>query len=172
MRGGIDRTGLEKGITFRTARSSSRTWRPTKACRLPTTAGSPSSASSSITASTSSPRAATARSTFRSQPDDPLFMGADGNFGTPTISPTHLVHGAHARTAERTASRRSATRPPRVDQNQTYTSHASHQLFLREYATGADGSRVATGKLLEGDGAVWRPGPTSRSRPRRCSAST
>ncbi|WP_343894452.1 peroxidase family protein, partial [Craurococcus roseus] len=45
---------------------------------------------------------------------------------------------------------------PWVDQNQTYTSHASHQMFLREYAM-VDGKPLATGKLLEGDRglATW-----------------
>jgi hypothetical protein len=45
---------------------------------------------------------------------------------------------------------------PWVDQNQTYTSHSSHQLFLREY-TMLDGKPVATGKLLEGERglATW-----------------
>jgi Ca2+-binding RTX toxin-like protein len=38
---------------------------------------------------------------------------------------------------------------PWVDQNQTYTSHPSHQVFLREYAM-VDGVPLATGKLLEG----------------------
>src|SRR5690606_22153016 len=45
---------------------------------------------------------------------------------------------------------------PWVDQNQTYTSHPSHQVFLREY-TMVDGVPLATGKLLEGkmpDGSV------------------
>ena len=36
-----------------------------------------------------------------------------------------------------------------VDQNQTYTSHPSHQVFLRAYVTTPDGP-VATGKLIEG----------------------
>jgi Ca2+-binding RTX toxin-like protein len=39
---------------------------------------------------------------------------------------------------------------PWVDQQQTYTSHASHQVFLRAYAL-VDGRPVATGKLIEGD---------------------
>jgi Ca2+-binding RTX toxin-like protein len=46
---------------------------------------------------------------------------------------------------------------PFVDQNQTYTSHASHQVFLREY-TGLPGAAVATGHLLEGSSggiATW-----------------
>src|SRR5919206_490119 len=41
------------------------------------------------------------------------------------------------------------TDSPWVDQSQTYTSHASHQVFLREYAMTA-GKPVDTGKLLGG----------------------
>ncbi|MCW2866146.1 MAG: heme peroxidase, partial [Marmoricola sp.] len=50
----------------------------------------------------------------------------------------------------------SNTDTPWVDQSQTYTSHASHQVFLREYVAGtgtagADNpAAVATGKLLTG----------------------
>ena len=40
------------------------------------------------------------------------------------------------------------TTTPFVDQNQTYTSHPSHQVFLREYALDANGHPVATGKLI------------------------
>jgi hypothetical protein len=39
---------------------------------------------------------------------------------------------------------------PWVDQNQTYGSHSSKQLFMREYAM-VDGKPLATGKLLEGE---------------------
>ena len=39
---------------------------------------------------------------------------------------------------------------PFVDQNQTYTSHASHQVFLREYELNASGKPVATGRLIDG----------------------
>jgi Ca2+-binding RTX toxin-like protein len=48
------------------------------------------------------------------------------------------------------------TDTPWVDQSQTYTSHASHQVFLREYVSGAgtpgpnNTAAVATGKLLTG----------------------
>ncbi|MET3932980.1 peroxidase family protein [Arthrobacter sp. OAP107] len=42
------------------------------------------------------------------------------------------------------------TDSPWVDQSQTYTSHASHQVFLREYVDNTDGKPVATGKLLGG----------------------
>ncbi len=51
------------------------------------------------------------------------------------------------------------TTTPFVDQNQTYSSHPSHQVFLREYAIGADGAVRATGSLITGaDGhamATW-----------------
>ncbi|WP_180987447.1 peroxidase family protein [Arthrobacter sp. AFG20] len=43
------------------------------------------------------------------------------------------------------------TDSPWVDQSQTYTSHASHQVFLREYVENADGKPVSTGKLLGGE---------------------
>ena len=42
------------------------------------------------------------------------------------------------------------TNSPWIDQSQTYTSHASHQVFLREYENDADGRPVSTGKLLGG----------------------
>jgi Ca2+-binding RTX toxin-like protein len=47
---------------------------------------------------------------------------------------------------------------PFVDQNQTYSSHPSHQVFLREYAP-AEGKPRPTGQLIEGsaDGqATWK----------------
>src|SRR3954454_1705144 len=40
------------------------------------------------------------------------------------------------------------TDTPLVDQSQTYTSHSSHQVFLREYVLNAAGRPVDTGKLL------------------------
>ncbi|WP_198374401.1 peroxidase family protein [Neoroseomonas rubea] len=69
------------------------------------------------------------------QKDDPLYVeGAATNFMAMTridqTEPNNLT-------------------TPFVDQNQTYTSHASHQFFLREYVS-VDGKPVATGKLLEG----------------------
>ena len=63
------------------------------------------------------------------------------------------------------------TDSPWVDQSQTYTSHASHQVFLREYANNAAGRPVSTGKLLGGklpEGApatrtpAWPPGQTTK----------
>ena len=40
------------------------------------------------------------------------------------------------------------TTSPFVDQNQTYSSHPSHQVFLRDYVLNAAGDPVATGKLI------------------------
>ena len=48
------------------------------------------------------------------------------------------------------------TDSPWVDQSQTYTSHSSHQVFLREYINNAAGRPVSTGKLLGGEA-----GPTA-----------
>ncbi|QHK20089.1 heme peroxidase [Pseudarthrobacter psychrotolerans] len=42
------------------------------------------------------------------------------------------------------------TDSPWVDQSQTYTSHASHQVFLREYVNNVAGKPVSTGRLLGG----------------------
>lgn len=53
------------------------------------------------------------------------------------------------------------TTSPFVDQNQTYTSHPSHQVFLREYANNLAGRPMATGRFLdtvfagEGGLATW-----------------
>src|SRR5215212_8892461 len=40
------------------------------------------------------------------------------------------------------------TTSPFVDQNQTYSSHPSHQVFLRAYEIGVDGAPQATGRLI------------------------
>ncbi len=42
------------------------------------------------------------------------------------------------------------TDSPWVDQSQTYSSHASHQVFLREYVNSTGGKPVSTGRLLGG----------------------
>ena len=62
------------------------------------------------------------------------------------------------------------TTTPFVDQNQTYTSHPSHQVFLRAYVLDADGHPVATGKLItnkdlgaDGSSAAPAPMPTPKS---------
>jgi Ca2+-binding RTX toxin-like protein len=58
--------------------------------------------------------------------------GPDGNLGT-----ADDIHFHNNQTT------------PFVDQNQTYTSHPSHQVFLREYVL-QGGRPVATGRLLDG----------------------
>jgi Ca2+-binding RTX toxin-like protein len=89
------------------------------------------------------------------QPDDPLYRdpaGADGEYGT--ADDVHTNFMAVTRTNGPEAANLTT---PWVDQNQTYTSHPSHQVFLREYDL-VGGRPVATGKMLEGDDgglATW-----------------
>lgn len=71
--------------------------------------------------------------------DDPLY-----NAATPH---TNFMAVTRATTDEAAAGN---VTTPWVDQNQTYTSNASHQIFLREYEDGPDGKPVATGHLLDG----------------------
>jgi beta-lactam-binding protein with PASTA domain/Ca2+-binding RTX toxin-like protein len=49
------------------------------------------------------------------------------------------------------------TTTPWVDQNQTYTSHPSHQVFLREYALNGAGRPTQTGLVLDGGFCAPRP---------------
>ncbi|WP_370160658.1 peroxidase family protein, partial [Limimaricola soesokkakensis] len=89
--------------------------------------------------------------------DDPLIAGADKVFGTADDLPEHLRFMTLTRAtptwdADGTAQHVNAT-TPWVDQNQTYTSHASHQVFLREYVRKniGDGEKAySTGHLLDG----------------------
>jgi Ca2+-binding RTX toxin-like protein len=83
------------------------------------------------------------------QPDDPLYVaGSNENFmvltrATNQPGPDGIVgtgDDIHEHTNQAT---------PFIDQNQTYTSHPSHQVFLREYALDANGKPVATGALLD-----------------------
>ncbi len=75
--------------------------------------------------------------------DDPLFQpGSPLNF---MVASRTVIDGANP------AGRNSTT--PYVDQNQTYTSHPSHQVFLREYVDSVPGGAitpVATGRLIDG----------------------
>ena len=73
-------------------------------------------------------------------PDDPLYNPATPH--TNFMVMTRATRDGDGDTINTTT--------PWVDQNQTYTSHASHQVFLREYMTGPDGKTIATGDLLEG----------------------
>ncbi len=80
--------------------------------------------------------------------DDPLIAGADGRFGTADDLPTHLQFMAVTRARVDINGDAENTTTPFVDQNQTYTSHPSHHVFLREYVM-VDGKPMATGKLLD-----------------------
>jgi Ca2+-binding RTX toxin-like protein len=91
------------------------------------------------------------------QPDDPLY--------DPTSSTNFMVltRATVAPGADGVMGTADDVRPVNtttsfVDQNQTYTSHSSHQVFLRQYTINADGDAVATGKLIEGGNggmATW-----------------
>ncbi len=74
-------------------------------------------------------------------------------------------------TSDDTSREQNNVTTPFVDQNQTYTSHPSHQVFLREYAM-VDGKPLATGRMLDGANGGLPPGRTSRTRPARSSGST
>jgi Ca2+-binding RTX toxin-like protein len=79
-------------------------------------------------------------------PDDPLYNPASPHTNFMVLTRVTTGEGA----------RNSTT--PWVDQNQTYGSNASKQVFMREYAAGPDGKPMATGLLLEGKGhglATW-----------------
>jgi hypothetical protein len=98
------------------------------------------------------------------QADDPLIAGRDGVFGTADDLAAGLRFMALTRatptagpgpdgimgTVDDTVHEGNNTTTPFVDQNQTYTSHASHQVFVRDYKM-VDGVPVATGKLLDGE---------------------
>ena len=94
------------------------------------------------------------------QADDPLFVpGGQTNFmamtrGTNQPGPDGIL-GTNDDVQEQ-----QNTTTPWVDQNQTYTSHPSHQVFLREYGLVA-GRPVQTGLMLDGDHCVARPTNTA-----------
>jgi hypothetical protein len=91
------------------------------------------------------------------QPDDPLFNpGPDGIPNTQDDGPNFMVETRATMlpgpdgilgTADDIHEQQNTT-TPFVDQNQTYTSSPSHQVFLREYATGPDGQTHTTGRLI------------------------
>src|SRR4051794_5419884 len=94
------------------------------------------------------------------QADDPLIAGPDHVLGTKDDLPPSQRFMVLTRAQNQPGGDQNATNTdtPWVDQSQTYTSHASHQVFLREYRKPATGdpagvAAVATGKLLTGPGA-------------------
>ncbi|MFI8608428.1 peroxidase family protein [Pseudomonas sp. NPDC077649] len=83
------------------------------------------------------------------QPDDPLYVeGSHSNFMILTRATNQPGPDGILGTADDVREHVNQT-TPFVDQNQTYTSHASHQVFLREYML-HDGKPVATGHMLDG----------------------
>ena len=91
------------------------------------------------------------------QPDDPLYVeGSNTNFMVLTRATVAPGQDGVFGTADDI--RPVNTTTAYVDQNQTYTSHSSHQVFLRQYVLDANGRPVATGKLIEGTNggmATW-----------------
>ncbi|BAN49789.1 peroxidase family protein [Metapseudomonas resinovorans] len=91
------------------------------------------------------------------QPDDPLFVpGGNSNFMILTRTSTDAPgqDGVMGTADDIIGGGPLNTTTPFVDQNQTYTSHASHQVFLREYELNANGDPVATGRMLDGVGGL------------------
>lgn len=88
------------------------------------------------------------------QPDDPLYLvGPDGVAGTgdeldPLVDPSFM---ALTRATPFQGGEENTT-TSFVDQNQTYTSDPSHQVFLREYVR-VGNQTFATGKMLDGSPA-------------------
>ena len=80
------------------------------------------------------------------QPDDPLYEpGSPTNF----MVLSRAVRTAGADGVVGTADDgQPNTTSPFVDQSQTYSSHPSHQVFLREYTVNAAGQPLATGRLI------------------------
>src|SRR5262252_5071898 len=93
--------------------------------------------------------------------DDPLFVpGSPTNFMAMTRGELQAGGDGILGTADDVRESVNQT-TPWVDQNQTYTSHPSHQVFLRQYVCGANptaavcggaaGAPVPDGKVLDGD---------------------
>jgi beta-lactam-binding protein with PASTA domain/Ca2+-binding RTX toxin-like protein len=83
--------------------------------------------------------------------DDPLFIkGSPTNFMVMTRGLLQPGGDGILGTADDVKDSVNQT-TPWVDQNQTYTSHPSHQVFLRQYVLDANGRPVPDGKVLDGD---------------------
>ena len=85
------------------------------------------------------------------EPDDPLYVeGSHTNFMVLTRATVSAGTDGIMGTADDVGPVNTTT--SYVDQNQTYSSHSSHQVFLRQYELNGDGHPVSTGKLIEGGG--------------------
>ncbi len=110
------------------------------------------------------------------QPDDPALRARAATTNFMVLTRATVTARRRRRHGQRpTTSRPVNTTTPFVDQNQTYTSHASHQVFLRQYALDADGVPARHGQAHRRrqarSRAAWPPGAKSRNRP-RCLASS
>ncbi|MBK9264257.1 MAG: choice-of-anchor D domain-containing protein [Polyangiaceae bacterium] len=82
--------------------------------------------------------------------DDPLFIpGSPNNFMVLDRATNQPGPDGILGTADDVHEHNNRT-TPFVDQNQTYTSHPSHQVFLREYVLNAALRPVSTGRLIDG----------------------
>ena len=82
------------------------------------------------------------------QPDDPLYVeGGSTNFMVVTRATNQPGADGVLGTADDIHEQTNTT-SPFVDQNQTYSSHPSHQVFLRAYELDANGKPQATGGLI------------------------
>jgi Ca2+-binding RTX toxin-like protein len=82
-------------------------------------------------------------------PDDPLYVvGGHSNFMVLTRAQNQPGADGILGTADDVRENINST-TPFIDQNQTYTSHPSHQVFLREYHM-VGGKPMATGQLAHG----------------------
>ncbi|GDX03920.1 peroxidase family protein [Buttiauxella sp. A111] len=77
------------------------------------------------------------------QPDDPLFVEPTKD----NPNPNNFMILTRAEVDKNHETKNTTT--PFIDQNQTYTSHPSHQIFIREYVL-IDGKPEPTGNLLGG----------------------
>ncbi|NUU38985.1 peroxidase family protein [Pseudomonas sp. C2B4] len=80
------------------------------------------------------------------QPDDPLYV-KDGHTNFMVLSRAVRTVGADGVVGTADDGQPNTT-SPFVDQSQTYSSHPSHQVFLREYMLNAAGDPIATGRLI------------------------
>ena len=80
--------------------------------------------------------------------DDPLVAGPDHDFST--VADNLPPNRRFMPLSRGTTTNALNTDTSWVDQSQTYASHPSHQVFLREYVDNVDGRPVSTGKLLGG----------------------
>jgi Animal haem peroxidase len=101
------------------------------------------------------------------QPDDPLYVpGSPTNFMVLTRAANQPGADGVLGTTDDIREHRNST-TPFIDQNQTYTSNASHQAFLREYSM-AGGNRCPRATCWTAPMAAWPIGVKSRDRRRAC----